>query len=140
MSAAPSFGIDSPSGKAVIGKNVTVKGEIHSREELSIEGDVEGTIEMADHRLTIATNGNVRANVKARDIDVIGSIHGKVEAVDKIFIRKGANFVGDIHSAGIVVEDGAYIKGCVELSRQPARKQLLNGAAPEPARPSLQAV
>jgi len=140
MSSAPSFGIDSPSGKAVIGKNVTVKGEIHSREELSIEGDVEGTIEMADHRLTVATNGNVRANVKARDIDVIGSIHGKVEAVDKIFIRKGANFVGDIHSAGIVVEDGAYIKGCVELSRQPARKQVLNGAIPEPARPSVQAV
>jgi cytoskeletal protein CcmA (bactofilin family) len=129
MSAAPSFGLDPGSGKAIIGKSVTVKGEIRSHEDLIIEGDVEGTVEMVEHRLTIAPDGNVRANVKARDIDVLGSIHGKAEAVDKVYVRKNANFVGDIHAGSIVVEDGGYLKGNIDLSRQPASKGHVNGIA-----------
>jgi cytoskeletal protein CcmA (bactofilin family) len=122
MSAAPSSA--QPSGaKAVLGKSVVFKGQIQSREDLIIEGDVEGTIEMAEHRLTIASSGDVRANVIAREIEVLGAIEGKIEAVDKVYIRKGAKFIGDIHSAGIVIEDGGYIKGNIDLSRHPAESQ-----------------
>jgi cytoskeletal protein CcmA (bactofilin family) len=118
MSAAP-FVVPPPAAKAVLGKSVVFKGQIHSREDLIIEGEVEGSIEMSEHRLTIAPNGDVRANVIAREIEVLGSIEGKAEAVDKVYIRKGAKFIGDVHSAGIVIEDGGYIKGNIDLSRIP---------------------
>ncbi len=123
MSAAPSSAVQPSGAKAVLGKSVVFKGQIQSREDLIIEGDVQGTIEMAEHRLTIASSGDVRANVIAREIEVLGAIEGKIEAVDKVYIRKGAKFVGDIHSAGIVIEDGGYIKGNIDLSRHPVDSQ-----------------
>ena len=116
MSAAPSFGLGTLAGQATVGKTVVVKGEIHSREALTIEGEVDGAIEMLEHRLTIAQNGKVRATVKAREIEVLGSMNGQADARDKIHIRKGAQFVGEIRSAGIVIEDGGYVKGSVDLS------------------------
>jgi cytoskeletal protein CcmA (bactofilin family) len=123
MSAAVSLTQASSSAQtsisqAVLGKDVTVTGEIRSHEPLIIEGDVEGTIDVAGHLLTIAPNGNVRASVKAKEIDVLGSLHGNVEGADKIYIRKGAQFVGDIHARGIVIEDGGFIHGKVDLTRQ----------------------
>ena len=119
MSTA-SFGLGTSAGQANVGKTVVVKGEIRSGEALTIEGEVDGTIEMLEHRLTIAANGKVRATVKAREIEVLGSMNGQVDARDKIHIRKGAQFVGDIRSAGIVIEDGGYVKGKVDLSRNDA--------------------
>ncbi|MGD0301182.1 MAG: polymer-forming cytoskeletal protein [Bryobacteraceae bacterium] len=118
MSAAAASA-SQPAVKAILGKSVVFKGQIESREDLTIEGEVEGTIEMIEHRLTIAANGEVKANVIAREVEVLGSIEGKVEAVDKVYIRKGARFIGDVHSAGIVIEDGGFIKGNIDLSRQP---------------------
>jgi len=123
MSAATSFARELPVAKAMLGNKVIVEGHIRSLEDLTIEGEMEGTIEMLDHRLTIATNGKVRANVKAREVEVLGSIQGKIEAVEKVYIRKSAQLIGDIHSAGIIIEDGGYIKGSIELSRQPADSQ-----------------
>ena len=96
-----------------------IQGQIWSREDLTIEGEVDGTIEMMEHRLTIAPNGKVRADVKAREIEVLGSIQGKIEAVEKVYIRKSAQLSGDIYSAGIIIDDGAYIQGSIELSRHP---------------------
>ncbi len=119
MSAAPSFAVQPPAAKAVLGKSVVFKGQIESREDLVIEGEVEGTIEMIEHRLTIAASGEVKATVIAREMEVLGSVEGRVEAVDKVYIRKGARFIGDVHSAGIVIEDGGFIKGNIDLSRQP---------------------
>jgi cytoskeletal protein CcmA (bactofilin family) len=129
MSTVPSIGISSPVAKAFLGRSVSLKGQILSRENLAIEGEVEGTIEMVEHRLTIGAEGNVRANVKAREIELFGSMQGNIEVVEKVFIRKGAKFVGDIHCGGIVIEDGAYIKAGIELSRQPGdEKHSANGA------------
>jgi len=119
MSAATSFAVQPPAVRAVLGKSVVFKGQIESREDLVIEGEVEGTIEMMEHRLTIAASGEVKATVIAREVEVLGSIEGRVEAVDKVYIRKGARFIGDVHSAGIVIEDGGFIKGNIDLSRQP---------------------
>jgi cytoskeletal protein CcmA (bactofilin family) len=129
MSSSPSFGIAPQAPKATIGKSVVVKGQIHSREDLTVEGEVEGTIEMAEHRLTINPHGNVHAGVKARVVEIQGAIEGKVEAVDKVYIRKGATFVGDIHSMGIVIDDGGYIKGSIDLS-QPKATERASSSAP----------
>ena len=123
MSAAASVPTQ-PSVRAIIGKSVVFKGEILSREDLIVEGEVEGTIEMMEHRLTIANDGDVHANVSARQIEVFGTLEGNAEAVDKIYIRKGAKFIGDISAAGIVIEDGGYIKGNIDLSRQLTERQL----------------
>jgi cytoskeletal protein CcmA (bactofilin family) len=135
MSAAPFPGVESPAGKA-IGKNVIVKGQIQSHEDLIVEGQVEGTIEMIDHQLTVAPSGILHANVTARDVEVRGAVEGNVDASDKVYIRKGAKFVGDIRSAGIVIEDGGYIKGSVDLSRQPAAKR----PGQDQSRPNLKIV
>jgi cytoskeletal protein CcmA (bactofilin family) len=116
MSPAMSLGGEIPKAKAVLGKNVVIQGQIRSREDLTIEGEVDGTIEMLEHRLTIATDGKVQANVKVREMEVHGSIQGKIEAVEKVYIRKSAQLIGDIHSGGIIIEDGGYIKGSIELS------------------------
>jgi cytoskeletal protein CcmA (bactofilin family) len=120
MSAAPSFGIESSTAKASLGKSVVVKGHLLSGEDLTIDGEVEGTIEVLEHRLTIAATGRVRADVNARDIEIWGCIEGKLEAVNQVHIRKGARFVGEIHAAGLVIEEGGYIRGSIDLSRHSA--------------------
>jgi cytoskeletal protein CcmA (bactofilin family) len=122
MSAGTSFGTattsfgTATSGPAVLGKNVTVIGEILSHEPLTIEGEVEGTIDATGHLLTIAPSGHVRADVKAKEIDVLGSLEGNIDQADVTHIRAGARFLGDIRAHRIVIEDGGFIRGKVDLS------------------------
>lgn len=104
-------------GSAALGKNVTVKGQIFAREDLTIDGEVEGTVECQDHRLTIGPNARVQAGLKAREIIIHGSIQGNVDATDKIDIKKEAKLVGDIKTSRIVIEDGAYFKGSIDISK-----------------------
>jgi cytoskeletal protein CcmA (bactofilin family) len=118
MAAAVSIATQISTPQAVLGREVTVTGEIRSHEPLIIEGEVEGTIDVAGHLLTIAPNGKVHASVQAKEIDVRGSLEGNVDGADKIYIRNGAQFVGDIHSRAIVIEDGGFIRGSVDLSRK----------------------
>jgi cytoskeletal protein CcmA (bactofilin family) len=112
------------SGTAALGKNVTVKGQIFAREDLTIDGEVEGTIECHDHRLTIGPNARVQASLKAREIIIHGSIQGNVESTDKIDIKKEAKLVGDIKTSRIVIEDGAYFKGSIDISKAAQAKQV----------------
>lgn len=126
MSSRPHMGQDASNepltrgGSAVLGKSVIVKGQIFSREDLTIDGEVEGTVELQEHRLTVGPNGKVMATIKAREICIIGTVTGNVEASDKIDIRKEAKLVGDIRTARIVIEDGAYFKGNIDIIRTPA--------------------
>jgi cytoskeletal protein CcmA (bactofilin family) len=125
-------------GQAVLGKSVIVKGQILSREDLTIDGEVEGTLELQEHRLTVGANGKVKASVKAREIVIFGTVHGNVEVTDRIEIRKDAKLIGDIKTARIVIEDGAYFKGNIDIIRadaprpaaQPAPKPQQQQAAP----------
>jgi cytoskeletal protein CcmA (bactofilin family) len=104
-------------GHAVIGKSVMIKGQIFSREDLTIDGEIDGSVELHEHRLTVGPHGKLQARVKAREVVVLGTVHGNVEASDKIDIRKGAKLVGDIKTARIVIEDGAYFKGSIDIAR-----------------------
>jgi len=115
---------------ATLGKNVTVKGQIFSREDLTVDGEVDGTIECHEHRLTIGPNARVQAGLKAREVVIYGSIQGNVEAADKIDIKKEAKLVGDIKTTRIMIEDGAYFKGSIDITK---------GAQPQPARPAVPA-
>ena len=105
-----------PSQGGTLGSTMTVKGEIYSREELFIDGEIQGSIEL-EHRLTVGPNGKVRANVKAKEVVVQGSIHGNVQSSEKIIIREKGSLMGDIMTAGIVIEDGAYFKGSIDIVR-----------------------
>src|SRR5580658_6072755 len=134
-------------GSAVLGKSVIVKGQIFSREDLTIDGEVEGTVELQEHRLTVGPNGKVIAGIKAREVVVLGTIHGNVETTDKIDIRKDAKLVGDIKTARVVIEDGAYFKGNIDIVRAetprpaapPAPKPQPVPAAPPVSTPALAA-
>jgi cytoskeletal protein CcmA (bactofilin family) len=112
---------------ATIGPSMTVKGEVYSREELYVDGEIEGLIEM-QHRLTVGPHGKIRATVKAKEVVIEGSVHGNVTATEKITIRVEGSLVGDIKTAGIAIDDGAYFKGSIDITI-PERKQK---AASEP--------
>src|ERR1700727_801279 len=131
---APSHHATDSRGPAVIGKSVMIKGQIFSREDLTIDGEIDGSVELHEHRLTVGPNGKLQAGVKAREVVVLGTIHGNVEASDKIDIRKDAKLVGDIKTARIVIEDGAYFKGRIDMPRPEAAR-----ATPAPAQPKQQA-
>jgi cytoskeletal protein CcmA (bactofilin family) len=136
VSSMPSRSFDpqpqNAGGSATIGKAVKVKGQIFSREDLVIDGEIEGTVESNDHRLTIGPNGKVSAGVKAREIIVLGSIQGNVEASDRIEIRKDARLVGDIKTSRIVIEDGAYFKGSIDITREDRKAAPVQKPAPAP--------
>lgn len=142
MASAPvrTYDPPSPAGSATIGKAVMIKGQIFSREDLVIDGEVEGTVEAHEHRVTVGPNGKVQAGVKAREIVVLGSIHGNVEATEKIDIRKDARLVGDIKTARIVIEDGAYFKGSIDIVKsEPKRENKSQVVKEAPANPQVQA-
>jgi cytoskeletal protein CcmA (bactofilin family) len=111
-----------------------IKGEIRLREELMVDGDVEGRIE-SESLLTVGPNGKVRANIKAREVVIFGSVRGDVEVTDKIAIRGQGSLIGNIKSAGISIDDGAYFKGSVDILRSdPAvAKAAARAAEPAPA-------
>src|SRR5580693_9100212 len=117
-------------GSASIGKAVKINGQIFSKEDLYVDGDVEGTIELAENKLTIGPSGRVQAGIKAREVVVLGQIQGNVEAMDKLDIRKDAKLVGDIKTARIIIEDGAYFKGSIDIVRADAKKAAPPAAAP----------
>jgi cytoskeletal protein CcmA (bactofilin family) len=108
---------------ATIGKAVKIVGQIFSKEDLYVDGEIEGTVEALEHKLTIGPHGAVHAGIKAREVIALGNITGNVEASDKIEIHKEAKLVGDIRTARIIIEDGAYFKGSIDIVK------------PEPAKP-----
>lgn len=115
----------SPQKHSAVGKTMRLIGDIYSEEELHLDGEVEGSVDVRN-RLTIGPNGKITANVKARELVVKGSIKGNVEADDRIAIMTGASIVGDVKTAGIVIEDGAYFKGGIDILCPPTK-------SPEPA-------
>lgn len=117
-----------PARAATIGKGVSITGQIFSKEDLIIDGEVEGTVEAHDHKLTIGPNGKVKATIKAKDIVILGVVQGNVEATEKIDIKKDARLVGDIKTARIAIEDGAVFKGSIDIVRAEAPK----ASAPRP--------
>jgi cytoskeletal protein CcmA (bactofilin family) len=95
---------------------MNIKGEISTREELLVDGEVEGTLE-SHSLLTVGSSGKVRANIKAREVVIFGSVRGNVEVAEKIAIRDQGSLVGDIKAAGISIDDGAYFKGSIDIVR-----------------------
>ena len=107
---------------ATVGKAVKIVGQIYSKEDLYVDGEIEGTVEALEHKLTIGPHGTVHAGIKAREVVALGTIQGNVEASERIEIHKEARVIGDIRTARIIIEDGAYIKGSIDIVKpEPAK-------------------
>jgi cytoskeletal protein CcmA (bactofilin family) len=108
--------VTAPIEQATIGRTVLIKGEISGNESLYIDGRVEGTVIFKDHRITVGRNGVVAANITAREVVIMGKVAGNVECSDRIDIRSEGSLTGDVISQRISVEDGAMLRGSVQLT------------------------
>jgi len=103
---------------ATIGKSVVVKGELSGSEDLYIDGHVEGSIDLRNSNLTVGPNGNVKASISAKAIMIQGKVDGSLTASDRLDLRKSAVVTGDLIAHRISIEEGAYLKGKIDLQKE----------------------
>jgi cytoskeletal protein CcmA (bactofilin family) len=106
-----------PSPHTILGRTVVVKGELSAGEDLLIDGQFEGNINLHDHCLTVGTEGHVKAEIHARQVVILGSVTGNLTAREKIEIRRTGHVVGDLVAATVAIEEGAYFKGSIDIAR-----------------------
>ena len=100
---------------AQIGKSVVIKGELSGSEDLYVDGHVEGSIALKNYSLTVGPNGQVKASVESKAVVVQGKLEGNVQASDRVELRKSAIVTGDITTQRIAIEEGAYLKGKIDI-------------------------
>lgn len=106
---------------AVMGKSITVKGELGGNEDLVIEGNVEGKIEFRQHVLTVGPNGKIKAQIFAKTVIVLGDVVGNITASEKVDIRDNGSVDGDVVSPRVAIAEGAHFRGSIDMQRTPAR-------------------
>jgi cytoskeletal protein CcmA (bactofilin family) len=108
--------------QATIGKSLVIKGEVTGSESLYIDGKVEGSIQLPGNRVTIGRNGQVSANINAREVVVLGKVRGNLTASDRVDIRNEGSLTGDVVAQRISIEDGAFFKGGIDI-RKPGQQK-----------------
>ncbi len=108
--------------QATIGKSLVIKGEVTGSESLYIDGKIEGTINLSGNRVTVGRNGQVSANISAREIVVLGKVRGNMTASDRVDIRSEGSLTGDVAAQRISIEDGAFFKGGIDIRKPDAAK------------------
>ena len=103
--------------QATIGKSLVIKGEVTGSESLYIDGKIEGTITLSGNRVTVGRNGQVSANITAREIVVLGKVRGNMVASDRVDIRSEGSLTGDVAAQRISIEDGAFFKGGIDIRK-----------------------
>jgi cytoskeletal protein CcmA (bactofilin family) len=124
---APRNAVINSQESATIGKSLIIKGEVTGSEALYIDGRVEGAINLAGHRVTIGRNGQVQANISAKEVVILGKVKGNLTASDRVDIRNEGSLTGDVVCQRISIEDGAYFKGGIDIRK--AGLKDMNGAA-----------
>lgn len=109
--------------QTVLGQSLILNGQLTASEDLLIEGQFEGNIELKEHCLTVGPNGRVKAEISARQVVIHGSVEGNTTAREKIEIRKTGHVLGDLVAGGIAIEEGAYFKGSIDILREGAATQ-----------------
>ena len=100
-----------------IGKSVIIKGELNGSEDLTIEGLVEGKIELRQNVLTIGPNGKIKAQVFAKSVIILGEVTGNVTATEKVDIRDNGSVDGDIAAPRVAIAEGAHFRGSIDMQR-----------------------
>ena len=114
---------------ARLGASLHVKGEISGNEDLLIDGSVEGLIQLDERKLTVGTTAKVTADIIAREVVVYGTVKGNLRAKDRIEIKKDGSVNGDLTTARIMIEDGAYFKGSIEIDKSSEKDSAHNAFA-----------
>jgi cytoskeletal protein CcmA (bactofilin family) len=104
--------------QTILGQTVVLRGELTAKEDLLIEGQFEGTISLEEHCLTVGPDGQVKAEVRARQVVILGSVSGNVVAREKVEIRRNGHVVGDLKAGAVAIEEGAYFKGSIDILRE----------------------
>ena len=115
-----------------IGKSVVIKGDLTASEDLTIEGQVEGKIELRNNILTIGANGRIKAQVQAKAVVVLGEVTGNVTATERVDIRDNGSVDGDLSSPRIAIADGAHFRGSIDMQKQGKAGEAKPAAAPTP--------
>jgi cytoskeletal protein CcmA (bactofilin family) len=115
ISYAPISVSNSPLEQATIGKSIVIKGEVSGAEALYIDGSIEGSISVPENRVTIGRHGVIKANITAREVVIMGKVSGNVECADRLDIRSEGSLTGDVITERISVEDGALMKGSIQV-------------------------
>ena len=131
---SPTKTVAPPMEQATIGRSLVIKGEISGGESLFIDGRVEGSINLSDHRVTVGRNGSVQAHINAREVVIMGKVTGNVQCADRLDIRSEGALTGDVVTQRISVEDGAVLKGSIEVRATDTKnvKQQPKAEAPKP--------
>jgi len=121
-----------------IGKSVVIKGELSGSEDLTIEGQVDGKIELKQNVLTIGPNGRIKAQVFAKTVIVHGEVHGNITASERVDIRDNGSVDGDVSSPRVSIADGSHFRGSIDMQRgktegKPAAEVRPSTTAPSPA-------
>ena len=122
---------------AHIGKSVLIKGELSGSEALYFDGEVEGSIDLGGHALTVGPNGRIRAQVRAKEIVVHGKVDGNLMGAERVELKRSAVMVGDVTTQRVIVEDGAFFKGKIEIQREAAKEAPRPEAARQEARAAM---
>jgi cytoskeletal protein CcmA (bactofilin family) len=112
---------------AHIGRSVFIRGELSGSEDIYVDGQVEGNIQLSGNSLTVGPNGRIRANITAKNVMVSGSVEGNIEAGERTDMRKSAVVKGDVRTRRIAIEEGAYFTGKLEILAE-AKPQASPGA------------
>jgi cytoskeletal protein CcmA (bactofilin family) len=112
----------------VLGRSMVLHGDLMGKEDLLIEGQFEGVINLPEHCVTVGTSGEVKAELHARQVIVQGKVTGNISAGEKIEIRKTGHVVGDLVAAAIAIEDGAFFKGSIDIVRESAGQAVAHAA------------
>lgn len=115
--------VTAPVDQATIGRTLVIKGEISGSEALYIDGRIEGKITMPESRVTVGRNGKVDASISAREVVVMGKVTGNIECSDRVDIRSEGSVTGDVSTARISVEDGAVLKGGIQVRSADTKNQ-----------------
>jgi len=100
-----------------LGAGLQIKGEITGNEDLRLDCKLEGTISLGGFRLTVGSSSHVDGDITAREVIVSGEVKGNINARDRLEIKKGSSVAGDLSTARIIIEEGAYFSGAVEIDR-----------------------
>jgi cytoskeletal protein CcmA (bactofilin family) len=106
----------------VLGQTLVLRGELSAKEDLLIGGQFEGTISVEDHCLTVGAEGQVKAEIRARQVVILGTVTGKIVAREKVEIRRSGRLTGDLMAGAVAIEEGAYFKGSIDILREEAQE------------------
>lgn len=140
---APRFPVQIPEPRpkdiAVIGPSITIKGEISGKENLEIQGKLEGTVSMKEHRVTVGQKGRVKADIHAKAIHIAGEVEGDLFGEDEVVLRESGRLLGNITAARVMLEDGSKFKGSIDMEpaagdSKPSRTLVIGSGNGAPSR------